>query len=450
MFDNVLGQPAVQQIIRDRDEGALAPSMLFSGPAASGKGTAGLELARILSCEDPRAPWNCACSACTRHRFLNHPDLLILGSRSFSAEICAATAAFLREPELPAARLLFIRAVRKLLVRFFPMLWEEDMAKLGKLSAVLLSLEEDLDGIWADAQGGAKSAKAEGSLHKCCDSILKNALKLESAGISDFIPIGHVRRAAYWCRLAPTGKGKLLLIENADRMQDGARNSLLKILEEPPESVHIVLTTAHEEALLPTVLSRLRPYRFRARSPEEEAEVLRRVFRAETQEGSVRGFLDSFLPVSGDGLRPLAAYCAASIALGTAFALRGLAPLPEDLVALGKYTVPISEAAGLGRPDKDTQVIIAKLNAGAEKFEVRGLFAQFLAQLLSLVSDVQRTCGNSIGGFVADCDTWRRLAGEAATAVGVYNQTPALALERFITELKRDFCKRALPRGNWG
>ncbi|MDR2394417.1 MAG: DNA polymerase III [Treponema sp.] len=437
MFDHILGQAAVSQLRIDIGAGMLAPSLLFSGPPASGKGSAGLALARILSCEDPTGPDDCPCQACSRHRLLTHPDLLSLGPRPFFAEISAAGARCFREPD-PVSRLLFIRSVRKLLARFSPILWEED-PRFKKISEGVFVLEEALDEF---------STLQAGDLEKTGDKILKNAVKLESEGMSELIPIGHIRRAATWSHLAPTGKRKVLLIENADRMQEGARNSLLKILEEPPPSVSIVLTSSREKALLPTILSRVRPYRFIRRSPEVEAAVIRQVFKDTFPEvaplGSKRAtgintYLSSFLPVSEDSLRPLAAFFAAFIARGSIILLKrkGVSPFPDTLVALGKYATALTEAT-LGKPGTDTQSVIATILAGAEKFEVRGLFAQFLQMLLQIVTESRASLGQAHSPtLIRESDIWRTCTAEVARAVGTYNQSPILALERLSTELMR-------------
>jgi DNA polymerase-3 subunit gamma/tau len=68
----------------------------------------------------------------------------MLGSRPFSSEIAAAGAALAKETESPAARILFIRAVRKLLARFNPVLMEDD-PKLSKLAPLAAALEEALN-----------------------------------------------------------------------------------------------------------------------------------------------------------------------------------------------------------------------------------------------------------------------------------------------------------------
>ncbi|MDR1278084.1 MAG: DNA polymerase III [Treponema sp.] len=439
MFENVLGQPAVDQIREDIQSGRLAPSMLFFGPPASGKGTAALELARALSCENTGspAPWNCTCSSCTFHRFLASLDLLILGPRSFAPEISAARAAFLREPGSAAASMLFVRSVRKLLARFSPVLMEDD-PKLGKLSPLLASLEDDMN----DLELALRDGKPD--IEKISDSVVKNAFKLETDGVGDHIPIGRVRRAAYWSHLAPSGRRKTLLIENADRMQESARNSLLKILEEPPETLTIILTSLRREAILPTILSRLRPYRFLRRDAPVEEEVIRRVFRGSLPEqgrmeagGLISAYLDSFLPLSGDKLYALAAFFTAGLARTTAHSLRkrGISALPEELVHLGQYAARIAEKDGLGRSE-DIREIAPQILAATGNFEARS-FPRFLNALLSLVSAAFRE-GPGKPGFIAYIEIWRKNTGEADAAAGTWNQSPGLALERLFFGLRGD------------
>ena len=438
MFENVLSQPAVDQLALDIKEGRLAPAMLFSGPPASGKGTAALELGRIVSCENSgagrQAPWNCSCPSCLRHRFLVHPDLLCLGPRNFSAEIAASQAAFLKEPSAAATRTLFIRSARKLLLRFNPVLWEDE-PKLSKLNPLISSLEEALDDL--DAAGG------EDTVEKCTGAVLSAAFKLESEGIGESVPIAQIRRAAWWCRLAPAGKAKLLLIENADRMQEGARNSLLKLLEEPPGPVTLVLTSSRPKALLPTVLSRLRPYRFASRGEAVEREVIRRVFRSGDaglfRPGAsdlITAYLETFLPVSGEILEGLACLFAASVAYKAAvLAKKRGTELPEAAVLLGKHAAPLAEAAGLGRPLSACGETAAAVMKGAGNFEVRSLFTGFIRFLLDHVSLRAGQLASPV--LVSYNELWKECAARAESAVAVYNQNPSLALEHFFTEASR-------------
>ena len=56
--------------------------------------------------------------------------------------------------------------------------------------------------------------------------------------------------------LSVEGGARVAIVEQAHRMNDDAQNALLKMLEEPPPGVTIVLCADDEECLLPTVRSR--------------------------------------------------------------------------------------------------------------------------------------------------------------------------------------------------
>lgn len=395
MFENVLGQEASRRLSLDLASGTLPPALLFSGPPASGKGTAALELARALSCERAGAPWNCSCASCERHRLLSHPDLLLLGPRAFASELAASAAAFLREPE-SAARMLFVRSARKLLSRFSPVLWEGDETKFAKASTLSAAMGEDLEELYPP-----RPLPEGDKLGKLVSSVLSAALKLEDEGIADSIPIAQIRKLSYWARLAPTGKRKLILLENADRMQEGARNALLKILEEPPETAVIVLSTARRGAMMPTILSRLRPYAFARRAADIERDVIRRVFRdadaLSAGADSVSGYLETFLPVP-----PAALEAAASAFLSAS----------------------------------DARSAAASVLQSVGKFEPRSVFASFLSRLLSAVSASLREKPQADARAVVAAEKLSAAVRRADLAVGTYNQAPPLALERLFVELR--------------
>jgi len=65
------------------------------------------------------------------------------------------------------------------------------------------------------------------------------------------------------------GKARVFLIDEADRLNEPAANALLKVLEEPPATSHLVLITARPAMLLATVRSRCHPIRFSALTDDE-------------------------------------------------------------------------------------------------------------------------------------------------------------------------------------
>src|SRR5229473_6827079 len=66
------------------------------------------------------------------------------------------------------------------------------------------------------------------------------------------------------------GAARVFIVEDADYMNDQAANALLKTLEEPPPTTHLILTTSNPTALLATIRSRCQILRF---APIPAAEV---------------------------------------------------------------------------------------------------------------------------------------------------------------------------------
>ncbi|MCL2600513.1 MAG: DNA polymerase III [Treponema sp.] len=460
MFENIIAQAATDQLKEDILANRLAPSMLFFGPAASGKGSTALELARALSCENEsgQAPWNCPCPSCVRHRSLVHPDLATIGPRGFAAEIAASRTAFLRDTASAAGRSLFVRSLRKLLGRFSPSVWEHE-SKSGRINplSILQSLEEELDEFEKITAPDAVPAKAgsDAALEKLSTSLAKNAFKLEDECMGESVPIAQVRKATYWSRLSPTGNRKTLVIENADRMKEDARNALLKLLEEPPESICIVLTAQRREAVMPTILSRLRPYRFNLRSADEEREIIRRIFRDSRntgdagqdgkqrdvfQQGSpglVAAYLDSFTPQPSEKLLPLAAFFIAAVTRATVVLGRsqGTTEISPALNTLGSYCARIAENAGLERTEEAGQTV-ATLVSQTIGFEGRS-FPRFLFLNLQLVSEALTLCESGVDK-IRYREMWKKRIEEAQTAHVIYNQRPELSLESLFSRLRED------------
>lgn len=73
------------------------------------------------------------------------------------------------------------------------------------------------------------------------------------------IGIEEVRELEHFMSLKVPGKAatdRFVVVEDAHLLTTEAQNALLKTLEEPPEGSLLILTSAHEQALLPTIRSR--------------------------------------------------------------------------------------------------------------------------------------------------------------------------------------------------
>ena len=320
MFENVLGQPVIQLLSDELEQGKVPPALLFAGPESSGKLTAALETARILSCATDGS-WTCTCESCKRHKDLSASDLLILGTRDTVLETKAAAHA-LCAAKTTAARYLFVRAVRKLTSRFDSRLWDTDESRFVKAAPILADIEEalsDLTGQYGNVE--TISEEEAKKLEKQTEKITDLCQKLQEDCMYDTLPVNQVRKASAWVRLMPVGKKKVLIIENADKMQGSARNAFLKILEEPPEYAVFILTTTRRAAVIPTILSRVRTYLFIERESKHQQAVVERVFRdhhfcmavSPSQPIRIVSYLQSFLPVAPELFREAAAvfweYC---------------------------------------------------------------------------------------------------------------------------------------------
>ncbi len=80
---------------------------------------------------------------------------------------------------------------------------------------------------------------------------------IEPSGKSASIGVDQIRELTHYVTLTPhIGRRKIVLIHDAEKMNTNAANSLLKSLEEPPQSSLILLVSSRHNTLLPTIRSR--------------------------------------------------------------------------------------------------------------------------------------------------------------------------------------------------
>ena len=419
MYENLLAQDALRFILEsDINGGTLPPALLFSGPPASGKLTAALETARILSCQR-NAAWNCGCPDCSRHRMLVHSDLLLFGKRSFPVEIIAAREFIHRNPG-QASAYFFLRSVRKLLARFNPVLWKGDETKLAKASSLIQSIEESIDIIDPETLGKEIPAPIAAAIDSAYgDTLSLESLAPESPGVS------MIRNVGVWTQLAPVGKKKTVIIENADHMQDSARNAMLKMLEEPPETVHFILLTSRRASMMSTILSRSRLYSFAPRDAAATERILARVFRSEEMAPSLQAFFESRLPFPPSIARFHA----------ERFAGKLIFDLGDESLTKGPYCLSLASEAQ--RTGKSMTELLDELGEATGSFGSKdksmvGSFSHFMKALLSVFSDLLAESASE-PAVVALVDRWSRLARDAAVQYGSLNRSADLLVRVLAT-----------------
>lgn len=394
MFDNLFYQNASRVLSDDLKNGTLPSSLLFAGPENSGKLTCALELARILSCrgnsKGEKGSWQCECRSCRKNKELGGTNLILTGPRDCTPEIHAAGKTLLfaglnNAPFLLAARYLFIRAVRKLTLRFNPVLWEGD-DKLSKMSPLLEEINENLELLNPEVELFENE-----QLEKVVKKITDAAEKLEKSFLYDSLPTAQIRRVSFWAHMTSAEEKKIVIIENAYRMNENCRNALLKILEEPPADTVFILTTTQRGAVLPTILSRVRTYTFAERSVQQESEVIQNIFRENPEKfgGKIKKYLYSFLPVSPEKTAETAASYYKNIKNGSLISM-----------------ADVSKQCG--------------------DFEPRTVFRLFLEELISSQA--------KICGFEMQAENLNAIK-ECYNSVFLFNQKPVSSLEKLYRDL---------------
>ena len=92
---------------------------------------------------------------------------------------------------------------------------------------------------------------------------LEYSLEPKKVGKQADIDVYTARKVAPFLRMTSADGGwRVVIIDNADRLNRNAQNALLKILEEPPSNALLILVTHRLGAMIPTIRSRCRTINF--------------------------------------------------------------------------------------------------------------------------------------------------------------------------------------------
>jgi len=108
--------------------------------------------------------------------------------------------------------------------------------------------------------------------------------------LNNNIEINKIRALREFLRLKSySNKKKVAIIDNAHLMGMDSQNSILKMLEEPPENSIIILVTSFKEMILGTIKSRVQIVNFNAvpRSEIEEYLILKGIDKKEAEDISI-------------------------------------------------------------------------------------------------------------------------------------------------------------------
>ncbi len=141
--------------------------------------------------------------------------------------------------------------------------------------------------------------------------LLRRPYDEKAARLKQDITVDEVRKMkSFFALSAADGGRRVAIIDSIDEMNTSAANALLKLLEEPPARVTLLMISHQPAGLLPTIRSRVRELRLGALSPENLSDALTqaggevapedRVALAELAGGSVG---EAFRMTNLDGLQ---------------------------------------------------------------------------------------------------------------------------------------------------
>ena len=109
------------------------------------------------------------------------------------------------------------------------------------------------------------------------------------------ISVEVIRRLYEQTRARQTSR-QVVIIDDADRMSHGAQNAFLKLLEEPNDNIHFILTSHQPKQLLPTIRSRVQEVNILPVSQEQTASFLTSLQVTDARKQAQLAFIASGLP----------------------------------------------------------------------------------------------------------------------------------------------------------
>jgi DNA polymerase III subunit delta' len=197
LFNEIIGQQGVKdRLIRSVSDGRISHAQLFLGPQGSGNLALAVAYAQYISCKNKQENDSCGtCSSCIKYNKLIHPDLHFVYPVALSKDVRTST------DVMPKFREAFLDNPYITLFNWF----------------------EQLD---------AENKQAVIGVEESGEILRKLSLTTYEA------------------------EYKIMVIWQAEKMNQASANKLLKILEEPPDKTLFLMVCENEDQLLRTIVSR--------------------------------------------------------------------------------------------------------------------------------------------------------------------------------------------------
>ena len=280
-LDNLLRiqNKTASDILHSYSSGLLPQSLLFYGPKNSGRLTGAMDLSFFLTGNEENRD------------VLRSNSIIYLPFRELGGRIKTALELF-KTQKTRSARLFLIESVRLALMQYHPSLSvsasstsSQYFSLAGEIDEVLLRAEDNRD------YNDKEINEIVKSVERCLDPRFLYCGKKNPSAVS----IDQIRAVQeYFSQL---GEEKVVVFENVEDATDGAKNSLLKMLEEPEEKSHMILLSSNPQKLLETILSRVRKFQFPPLGEKKTATLIKEKFGVWEEYPS----FDSFFFEKGSG-----------------------------------------------------------------------------------------------------------------------------------------------------
>ena len=280
-LDNLLRiqNKTASDILHSYSSGLLPQSLLFYGPKNSGRLTGAMDLSFFLTGNEENRD------------ILRSNSIIYLPFRELGGRIKTALELF-KTQKTRSARLFLIESVRLALMQYHPSL----SVSASSTSSQYFSLAGEIDETLLRAEDNRDYSDKEineivKSVERCLDPRFLYCGKKNPSAVS----IDQIRAVQeYFSQL---GEEKVVVFENVEDATDGAKNSLLKMLEEPEEKSHMILLSSNPQKLLETILSRVRKFQFPPLGEKKTATLIKEKFGVWEEYPS----FDSFFFEKGSG-----------------------------------------------------------------------------------------------------------------------------------------------------
>ncbi len=265
----------------------FSASSLYCGEEYTSKMTAAIETAKALSCQKEGLA-GCNCPSCTTFNNLTMQNVVIVSNRNCDARIKTACELFIANRDEYSKQYL-IETVRTLLLSYHACLYTD------KNKALFSTAYEVSDMLIEFSYH--KEVYKKNEAKKFCKNLnskLKPLLDQDKKNLTN-LSVDAVRNLQSWIgQTIVNGKAQVIIIEGIEKSNDSVRNSLLKILEEPGESVYFILISSNPDRIINTILSRVRKYYFQTIPQNIQLDVLLPFKIEDTTINTIEKFFLSF------------------------------------------------------------------------------------------------------------------------------------------------------------